>query len=861
MPHLDQLTPSQSSSLRRRRLRPRGFSVHWAIACCLALALLALTASASAAKDDLDLVSRASGANGADSNGFSDTPAISADGRFVAFHSVASNLDPADGDTRGDIFLRDMQANATTLVSRASGAAGAKANASATQASVSADGRFVSFSSSASNLDPAANGIPNIFVRDLQANTTTLVSRASGPNGAEGDSGSSNGAISTNGRFVVFDSIASNLTPDEPALQTNVFVRDLQTNTTTLVSRASGATGGAADSDSQNAAISADGRFVTFVSFADNLDPASPVVGAQVYVRDLQANTTTLVSRASGVNGGRANGFVVNPVISADGRFVAFQSGATNLDPADPETGLDVFVRDLQTNTTTLVSRATGAAGAKGNNVSLQAAISADGRYVAFESNATNLDPAVTIGFGNVFVRDLQTNTTTLASRAAGAAGLASQGTASRPAISGDGRYVAFDSTDNLDPADGDRLLDVYRRDVLGPAAQAAARISINDVSLAEGDAGQTAFRFTVSLDQTQAAPVTVDFATANGTATAPSDYTAANGTLTFAPGETAKAVTVQVNGDTIVEPDETFTVNLTNASGNATIADAQGTGTIANDDQMIELPSRISINDVTTAEGNAGQTAFRFTVSLDRPQSGPVTVGFTTGDGTATAPSDYAATNGTVTFAPGETTKSVTVLVNGDTTVESDETFTVNLANAAGNATIADAQGVGTIANDDQSVIEPAAHISVNDVTMAEGNAGQTAFRFTVLLDRPESAPVTVDYATRNGTAIAPGDYAAAAGTVTFAPGETAKTVTVLANGDTAREPDETFTLNLANATGNATIADVQGVATIVNDDRKHGHNATLGGALNGATGRFRPVPTILARAKTAMTWAMRHR
>jgi ribosomal protein L35AE/L33A len=397
--------------------------------------------------------------------------------------------------------------------------------------------------------------------------------------------------------------------------------------------------------------------------------------------------------------------------------------------------------------------------------------------------------------------------------------------------------------------------------DVSTQAAQ-PSRISVGDVTLAEGNAGQTAFRFTVSLDTAQAAPVTVDFATANGTATAPSDYAATTGTLTFAPGETAKTVTVQVNGDTTVEPDETFTLNLSNAAGNATIADAQGVGTIVNDDQTVIVPpSRISINDVTMTEGNAGQTAFRFTVSLDAAQLGPVTVDFTTADGTATASGDYAASTGTLTFAPGETAKTVTVQVNGDTTVEPDETFTLNLSNAAGNATIADAQGVGTIVNDDQVVIVPRSGISIGDVTMAEGNSGQTAFRFTVSLDAAQLGPVTVDFATADGTATAPSDYVAASGTVTFAPGETAKTVTVQVNGDTTKEANETFTVNLANATGNATIADGHALGTILNDDRKHAtHKRTLGKALSHTAGN-RLAATVRAPRGHLRSPSGRHR
>ena len=160
------------------------------------------------------------------------------------------------------------------------------------------------------------------------------------------------------------------------------------------------------------------------------------------------------------------------------------------------------------------------------------------------------------------------------------------------------------------------------------------------------------------------------------------------------------------VTVDSLVITQGTFNLNLTNASGNATIADATGIGTIVNDDQpVIAAPSQISIGDFSLAEGNAGQTAFRFTVTLDQAQTAPVTVDYSTADGTATAPSDYTATSGTLTFAAGETAKTVTVQVNGDTAVEPDETLTVNLANAVGSATIADAQAVGTIGNDDRAV------------------------------------------------------------------------------------------------------------------------------------------------------------
>jgi hypothetical protein len=332
------------------------------------------------------------------------------------------------------------------------------------------------------------------------------------------------------------------------------------------------------------------------------------------------------------------------------------------------------------------------------------------------------------------------------------------------------------------------------------------SNITINDVTVAEGDTGTATATFTVTLSKENSRAVTVDYATANGTATAGSDYVAvAATTLTFAAGETSKTVAVTVNGDTVDEMDETFLVNLTNAT-NATITDAQGVGTIQGAD-----PVTISINDVTVVEGNGGTTPATFTVSLSNPSSKTITVTWQTANGTATAGSDYVAVAATVlTFAAGETSKTVSVTVNGDTIDEPDETFSVNLTSPT-NATIADGQGMGTIQGGDPVTI------SINDVSVAEGNSGTTLATFTVSLSNASSNNVTVTWQTANGTATAGSDYVAVAATVlTFTPGQTSKTVAVTVNGDTLDEPaNETFFVNLTSPT-NAVIADAQGVGTI---------------------------------------------
>jgi hypothetical protein len=228
----------------------------------------------------------------------------------------------------------------------------------------------------------------------------------------------------------------------------------------------------------------------------------------------------------------------------------------------------------------------------------------------------------------------------------------------------------------------------------VGPPPPAMA---INDVSVVEGNIGTVAATFTVSLSFASTETVTVAYATADGNATAGSDYQAASGTVTFAPGETSKTITVLVTGDRLPEPTETFAVNLS-AATNATITDGQGTGTI------LDNEPRISISDVSKKEGKKNQTTqFTFTVTLSAAYDQAVTVSFQTVNGTATTgDNDYVARTGTLTFAPGETTKTITIDVKGDNKREANETFYVDLFGNSGNSLFSKNRGIGTILNDD---------------------------------------------------------------------------------------------------------------------------------------------------------------
>lgn len=222
--------------------------------------------------------------------------------------------------------------------------------------------------------------------------------------------------------------------------------------------------------------------------------------------------------------------------------------------------------------------------------------------------------------------------------------------------------------------------------------------VSIADVSVNEGNDNQVNAAFTISLDTASFQAVRVDFATANDTANA-DDYEPTNGTIVFNPGETQKTVNIAIQGDTDIEFDETFFVNLSNPT-NATIAKSQGTGTILNDDQPVVL-RQISINNVNLVEGNSGQSNVVFNVQLNAASTETVQVNYATANNTANS-NDYTPTNGTLTFNPGETTRTISVAVKGDGIVEPNETFFVDLTTPT-NATIIKSRGIGTIVNDDR--------------------------------------------------------------------------------------------------------------------------------------------------------------
>ena len=395
--------------------------------------------------------------DGTQGNGISGWPSISAEGRFVAFHSTARNL--VSGDTNGtwDIFVHDRQTGQTTRVSVASD--GSEANRWSSVPSISANGRYVAFDSGASNLASGkTTSYPDVFVHDRQTGQTTWVSMAW--DGTQGNDQSEYPSISADGRYVTFASYASNLVVGDTNGAPDVFVHDRQIAQTTRISVASDGTQG--DDWSLFPSISADGRFVAFESSASNLVPGDTNDTRDVFLYDRQTGQTTRVSVAS--DGTQGNGWSARPSISADGRFMAFASRASNLVGGDTNSSFKIFVHDRQTGQTTCVSVASGSTQGIGN--SYWPLISADGRFVAFHSLARDFVSGDTNSSYDVFVHDRQTGQTTRVSVASD--GTQGNGDSGRDgyAISADGRFVAFESSaSNLVPGDTNGWADVFVHD------------------------------------------------------------------------------------------------------------------------------------------------------------------------------------------------------------------------------------------------------------------------------------------------------------------------------------------------------------------------------------------------------------
>ena len=336
--------------------------------------------------------------------------------------------------------------------------------------------------------------------------------------------------------------------------------------------------------------------------------------------------------------------------------------------------------------------------------------------------------------------------------------------------------------------------------------------ISISDATVQEGDQGNSKLAFMVTVSNAVNGGMVVEYATANGTATASTDYQPISGKLTFGPYETVKQLEVQVVGDTFGEPDETVFINLKNPES-VTIARSQATGTIVNDDASAPAGTLAFSAATFSVNENGGQAVI--TIKRTGGSNGAVSVQYATVAGGTTQASDFAAASGTLDWADGEVAdKTFTIAIVDDPLNEANETVNLVLTNPAGTQLGAPNTSVLTIVDNDAKPV-----LSISDVSQAEGNSGTTSFDFKVDLSAASGQTVTINFATADGTATA-SDYQLNVGTLTFNPGETSKTFAVIVKGDQDVEADETFFVGLSNP-ANATIGKVQGAGTIVNDDQ----------------------------------------
>jgi Tol biopolymer transport system component len=398
------------------------------------------------------------GTEGTRGFGGADNPAMSADGRFVAFDSQAGNLVVPNDGSSDDVFLRDRLTGTTTRISSAPD--GSVGNLPSLSPTISADGRFIAFTSYARNLVASdTNLVPDVFIHDRLTSTTTRVSMAPG---GQANGPSEDASMSSDGRFVAFTSDASNLVPGDTNQVRDAFVHDRTTGTTRRVSVASD--GRQATNAAFDTSISADGRSVAWTSLAPELVAGDTNGVHDVFVHDLTASTTTRVSVGSART--QASAESSDAILSADGRLVAFASRAPNLVEGDTNGNEDVFVHDLVTATTARVS--VGPGGQQGDKRSWQPTISPDGSVVGFASEATNLVEGDTNAYGDVFLHDRSTGATARVSLASDG----SQGTVGwsrRPVISADGAHVAFVSgSRTLVVGDTNNEDDIFVRDLTG---------------------------------------------------------------------------------------------------------------------------------------------------------------------------------------------------------------------------------------------------------------------------------------------------------------------------------------------------------------------------------------------------------
>lgn len=395
--------------------------------------------------------------DGTQADDWSWSTSISADGRYVVFTSYAANLVSGDSNYSEDVFVHDRVSGETSRVSVAGDGTQGNSSSYSHIHSISADGRYVTFASASSNLvEGDTNEDWDIFVHDRESHETSLISVAS--DGTQANYTSHDPYITDNGRYVTFNSLASNLVEGDTNESEDVFVHDRSNGETSRVSVSSSGTQG--NDESAYPSISADGGLVAFYSAASNLVSGDTNEAWDIFVHNRITGNTKRVSLSS--DGTQANDYSYYPAISADGAFVTFESSASNLVGGDTNETEDIFVHERATGKTTRASVASD--GTQANDSSSQPSISVDGRFVTFLAYASNLINGDTNNRLDIFVRDLENRETSRISVASD--GTQANDSSENPTISTDGRYVAFMSyAFNLVPGDTNIVCDIFVHD------------------------------------------------------------------------------------------------------------------------------------------------------------------------------------------------------------------------------------------------------------------------------------------------------------------------------------------------------------------------------------------------------------
>ncbi|MCP9931143.1 hypothetical protein KBY82_10130 [Cyanobium sp. AMD-g] len=781
------------------------------------------------------LVSHAASSQVISANGDSIAPQniqgqqLSADGAYVLFNSAATNLITGFADrnsTNPDVYLYNTETGDITLVSRAtsSSSTGSSGNVSGI---LSENGTKVLLNSNATDLIIGfnGNGASNGYVYDIATSGMTLVSTTASTRlindiGGGSETTGAGGSvldISADGQTILWASVG------------HLFLYDVATNHSRLATFAAstfapGISKPAVNGSVQFEAMSDDGNTLLFRSNATNLIPGYVGTNFRYFTYDATTDITRLVQHAAGNSSAVANSQDGTTRLSSDGSFSLFQSGATNLIngfvDANPGFG-DIYIKNIATGLVRLVSHSFASLTASGNGGASadRMQISADNQYVLFQSSSTDLvadGPTYSAGFSNWFLYEVATGDITLLSQ--DSSGIAIDGTIAYDfkfgpsghnilAVTSQGNLAGFSGSDTNGASD--LFISATIPSTIQPTVLS---IASTDSRTSEGDDGITEFIFTVTRTGNAAGISNADFSIIGSVDADDFGGALPAGIVEFAAGETQKLIILSVSGDTTPEGNEGFHLQLSNPVG-AVIGDNAAAGQILNDDSVI-LPPFVAIADVSINEGDTGNQIAIFTLTRSGG-SAAFDVGYSTANGTALAGQDYASTAGIVTFAAGVTTAQISVTILGDAAFEPNETFFLNLLNPTNGATIADAQALGTITNDDT-----AGTISIGNVTVSEGDAGTSLATFTVTR-AGGNAPFDVSYQTLGGTATSGSDYIAITdGMLSFAAADTSRTISVSIKGDTVVEANETFSVFLTGATNSAVLGNNTGTATITDDD-----------------------------------------